>query len=94
MGQFYLRNDIDSQWFNLDEYFEIIFHYEYGEYTNPKDIDYYLDAKEFPALRKWIRDDCDGDVIIKRGSNNYHRKWIVLKFEYESDLMAFKLKWL
>ena len=94
MGQFYYRNDIDSRWFNLDEYFEIEFYYNFGPHTDRKYFDNVLDIKEWPNLRKWIRDDCDGDVIVKSGNNDFDTKWITLQFEYESDLMAFKLKWL
>lgn len=95
MGQLYFRNQIIELWFGLDDYFEITFHYDFGRYANPKDYDYYLDVEKWPELRRWIRDDCEGDVIVKSPvSNDYGRKWIDLYFEYETDLMAFKLKWL
>lgn len=94
MGQIYFKNQIDNRWFNIDEYFKITFHYEYGQYSNPKDIDDFLIVDEWPNIRRWIRDDCDGDVIIRSNANSYHRKWIDLYFECESDAMAFKLKWL
>lgn len=94
MGQFYLRNHIDTRWFGLDEYFEITFHYDFGLHADPKEYDNFLAAKEWPYLRKWIRDDCEGDVIVQVDGNHYGRKWAILLFEYESDLMAFKLKWL
>ena len=94
MGQFYRRNQIDEQWFNLSEFFKITFHYAWGQYSNPADWGGFLSSTEFPNLRKWIRDECAGDVIAQSGSNSYGRKWIDLYFEYETDLMAFKLKWL
>ncbi len=93
MGQLYFLDKIDDRWFNSAEYFMLSFHHEFGQFASPKEYDY-LGVDEWPEVRKWIRDECEGDVIVKDHCNAFHRKWVDLYFEYELDRFAFKLRWL
>lgn len=92
MGTLYWTFKIDQCWFDLDKYIEVSFHYYFGPQADRHRY-VYISKDKWPSIRTWILRECEGEVIVSYGNNEF-RKWINLHFEVESDAMAFKLKWI
>ena len=91
VGTLYFKSDIDERWFDLDSYTIMSFYYYFTfgvKKTFPA-----IYEEEWPKIRKWILRECEGEVITQYKTNPY-RNWIDLYFEFESDAVAFKLRWM
>lgn len=81
----------DHNWHTIDDCVKMTARYYVSVHAHDQTLE--LDIHQTPKIREWIIANCEKDVYVSYGSNDY-RKWIIFYFKSEQDAAMFKLVWM